>query len=150
MNIRLLESDVLFAFLPSEPQAQPELRLLWKHLSEREPLHLVIDLSRVEVITSPSIGTLLLLRQMQRERSVRLLLCETRLATKCILRVVGLETIFDYVRDKSDALHVLHQHRRPLSEGLCMGPEGEPVKSRPWLPQALGPMQSLESVTKTS
>lgn len=140
MNIRLLEPDVLFAFPPPEPQAQPELRLLWKHLSEREPLHLVIDLSRVEVITSPSIGTLLLLRRLQSERGVRLLLCQPRLATKCILRVVGLETVFDYAKDKPDVLKLLGRGQRYSAETLCMGPESNPVMSRPWSHQVSGPM----------
>ena len=142
MNVRLLESDVLFAFLPPEPQTQPELRLLWKHLSEREPLHLVIDMSRVEIITSPSIGTLLLFRRLQSERGVRLLLCEARLATKCILRVVGLDSIFDYAKDKSDALKVVRQWKRRSAAAFSMESESDPAVFRQWLHQASGLMGS--------
>ena len=145
MNVRLLESDVLLASLPPEPQAQPELRLLWRHLSERAPLHLVIDMSRVEVITSPSIGTLLLLRRLQSERGVRLLLCQPRLATKCILRVVGLDAIFDYAKDKPDALKLLRQWQGHSAEALGMGPERDPVRSRQWFRQASGLMGSQKS-----
>lgn len=132
MNVRLLEPDILFAFLPAEPLAQPELRLLWKHLYERESLHLVIDLSRVEIITSPSIGTLLLLRQLQSERGVRLLLCRPHLATRCILRVVGLESVFDYAEDKPDALRILRQWQGRPAEGSDIEPESDPAPSRPW------------------
>lgn len=135
MNIRLLESDVLFAFLPPEPQAQPELRLLWKHLCERESVHLVIDMSRVEILTSPSIGTLLLFRRLQSERGARLLLCKARLATKCILRVVGLDTVFDYAKDKPDALKVLRQWKRRSAEAFSMEPDSDPAMSRQWLHQ---------------
>ena len=136
MNVRLLESDVLFAFLPPEPLAQPELRLLWKHLSEREPVHLVLDLARVEVITSPSIGTLLLLRRLQSERGARLLLCQTRLATKCILRVVGLDVVFDYAKDKPEALKILRQWKGRSAEALSMESESDPVMSQQWFHQA--------------
>jgi len=145
MHIRLLESDVLCAFLPPEPQAQPELRLLWRHLCEREPLHLVIDMSRVEIITSPSIGTLLLLRRLQSDRGVRLLLCQPRLATKCILRVVGLDTVFDYTQDKFDAVKALRRWQRHSAEVLFMEPKSDPVMFRPWSLQASELMGSWES-----
>jgi len=138
MNIRFIEPDILFAFLPPEPLAQPELRLLWKHLSQTEPVHLVVDLSRVEIITSPSIGTLLLLRKLQSERGVRLVLCGPRLATKCILRVVGLESVFDYAQDKPDALRKVHQrHGRPL-EAVGPEPQRGSVMSQAWPLQVSG------------
>ena len=107
MDIRLLEPNVQFALLPSEPLLQPELRLLGMQLSERDAAHLILDMSRVEIITSPSIGGLLLLRKLQSDRGVRLVLCNVRLATKCILRVVGLDTIFTCVCDRSEAMKTL-------------------------------------------
>lgn len=113
MDIRLLEPDILHAFLPREPRAQPELRLLWKELSEMDPLHVIIDLSRVEILTSPSIGTMLLIRRLQSERAARLLLCNLHLPTRCILRVVGLDTVFDYATDKPDALRILRASPPP-------------------------------------
>jgi anti-anti-sigma factor len=144
MNVRLLESDVLFAFLPAEPQAQPELRLLWRHLAEEGPLHLIVDMSRVEIITSPSIGSLLLLRKLQAEQGVRLLLCNVRLATKCILRVVGLETIFDYADDKLDALKIL-RHGQGLSAASDMGSSScDEACDAPW-PDASGRKRLPES-----
>lgn len=138
MNIRLLEPDILFAFLPAEPLAQPELRQLWKHLSRREPLHLIVDLSRVEIITSPSIGTLLLLRKLQSERGVKLLLCGARLATKCILRVVGLESVFDYAEDKHDALRIVRHWQGRDGEPIGDDPQSDPVMSQAWSYQASG------------
>lgn len=109
MDIRLIEPDVLFAFLPAEPGTRAELALLRSHLKERDSLHLIIDLSRVEIISSPSIGGLLFLRKMQAEREVKLLLCQMHLATRCVLRVVGLDTVFECVTDKAEALRVIHQ-----------------------------------------
>ena len=116
MNAWSIEPDVLCASLPAEPRVQPELALLRKHLSEREPSHLILDLSRVEIISSPGIGGLLLLRQMQAERGSRLLLCNVALATKCILRVVGLDSVFDYAEDKAQALRALRQNTGSTDE----------------------------------
>lgn len=136
-NIRVLEPDILFASLPAEPLAQPELRSLRKHLAHKEPLHLVVDLSRVEIITSPSIGTLLLLRKLQSERGVRLLLSGPRLATRCILRVVGLESVFDYAEDKHSALQMVRQWQGRSAEDVGNGPQSDPVMSQAWSCQVL-------------
>ena len=116
MNIRLLEPDVLFAFLPAEPQLQPELALLRKHLSTSEPLHLILDCAKVEIITSVSIGGLLLLRQRQVEGGTRLILCAVSLATRCVFRVAGLESVLCYAADKSEALQMLRPCREPPAE----------------------------------
>jgi len=145
MDVRLLESEILFAVLPPPPLAQPELRLLWKHLDDREPLHLVIDLSKVEIITSPSIGSLLLLRKLQSERGTRLLLCRVRLATKCILRVVGLESFFDYADDKVDALRILRQGSRLPAEVPWGDQESREAVPRRWPQRTSGLMESQGS-----
>ena len=111
MNIRLLEHDVLFAFLPAEPRLQPELSLLRKYLAESKPTHLILDFTKVEIITSVSIGALLLLRQRQVECDARLVLYGVGLATRCIFQVVGLKAILWYAVDKSDALRMVRQGR---------------------------------------
>jgi len=104
MDTRLLEPDVLYVFLPPEPMLRPELTSLRAHLGETGDMHLILDLSRVEIITSPSIGKLLLLQRQLAQRGRRLILCSARLATKCILRVAGLDAMLDFAEDKSEAL----------------------------------------------
>jgi anti-anti-sigma factor len=104
MDTRLLEPDVLYVFLPPEPMLQPELTLLRTHLGETGDTHLILDLSRVEIITSPSIGNLLLLQRQQAQRGRRLVLCGACLATKCIFQVAGLDAMLDFADDKSEAL----------------------------------------------
>jgi anti-anti-sigma regulatory factor len=120
-NAWLIEPDVLCVSLPAEPRVQPELMLLRKYLSERESLHLIIDLSHVEILSSPGIGGLLLLRQMQVERGNRLLLCNMALATKCVLRVVGLDSVFDYAVDKADALRAIRPRTESVDETPLLG-----------------------------
>jgi anti-anti-sigma regulatory factor len=105
----MLESDVLLASLPGEPQLRPELVLLQKRMAREPHLHLILDMARVEIITSPSLGRLLLLRRFLAERQRRLLLCNPRLATRCIFRVAGLDGFFEYVRDQTEALKAVRQ-----------------------------------------
>lgn len=93
----------------------PELVLLRQHLERHNPLHVAVDLSRVEIMSSPSVGSLLMLREMQEERKVRLFLCGINLVTRCILRVVGLDTVFDCIGNKYDALRILDEGPEPSS-----------------------------------
>lgn len=109
MDIRWLERDIVFASLSAEQLAEREVSSLWKHLSEREAVHVVIDLAKMEILTSPAIGRLLLLRKLQAERGSMMLLCGVRLATKCILRIAGLQDVFECVQDKSEALKLIGQ-----------------------------------------
>ncbi|MBN2128029.1 MAG: STAS domain-containing protein [Sedimentisphaerales bacterium] len=116
MNTRRLDPNVLFIVLPAEPQLRPELALIRENVARTGGLHLVLDLSRVELITSPSIGGLLLTRKLLAEQGRRLVLCNIRLATKCILRVAGLDTFFEYARDKFEARDALRQSEGSASQ----------------------------------
>lgn len=107
MDARLLEPDVLYVLLPSEPQLRPELALLRQRVGESADVHLILDLSRIEIITSPSIGALLLLQRQLSQRGRNLVLCSARLATKCIFRVAGLDTLLDFAADRTEAMAVV-------------------------------------------
>jgi len=118
MNTQRLDPNVLFVVLPAEPQLRPELALMRENVSRTGGLNLILDLSRVELITSPSIGGsiggLLLMQRLLAEQECRLVLCNLRLATKCIFRVAGLDTFFEYARDKFEALTVLRRPKRSV------------------------------------
>ena len=107
MDARLLEPDVLYVFLPPEPQLRPELALLRDRVPLMGNRHLVLDLARVEIITSPSIGSLLLLQRQLGLRERRVVLCSARLTTKCIFRVAGLDTLLDFAEDRMEAMTIV-------------------------------------------
>ena len=109
MDIRQLEPNVLLIPLPAEPQLRPELAAVRENLSRMEGNHLVVDFTRVEIITSPSIGCLLLLKETVSQWGGRLILCNLRLVTKCILRTVGLDLCFEFAADRSKALTLLNK-----------------------------------------
>jgi anti-anti-sigma factor len=87
-----------------------------QNLSRAESTHVVLDFSRVEILTSPSIGSLLLLQRHLSERGYRLILCNVHLATKCILRVAGLDAFFDFAVDKFAAMDRLQPQEGQLQE----------------------------------
>ncbi len=109
MKTQMMKPGILFSPLSAEPRACAELALLRTKLAgSQDPVHLILDLSRVEIMSSPSISNLLLLRKMQSQRGARLILCRVHLATRCILRVVGLYSVFECAADKFEALRMLH------------------------------------------
>ena len=118
MNTQRLDPNVLFVVLPAEPQLRPELALIREDVSRTGGLHLVLDLSQVEMITSPSIGGLLLMQKLLVEQGRRLVLCNLRLATKCILRVAGLDTFFECAPDKFEARDLLRRPERAVDRQI--------------------------------
>jgi anti-anti-sigma factor len=105
MGIQNLSEDVILVDLPlKEPQIADELKAVNETVSSKPDLDVIIDFSRVEIITSSSIGNLIILRNLLHERGRRLILCNMASVTKCIFVVAGLKDIFEFVDDKSAAL----------------------------------------------
>ncbi len=121
MDIRQLETHVLLVPLPGEPQLRPELALVRRNLAQMQGKHLIVDFSRVEIITSPSIGDLLLLQKVVSLWGGRLIFCSVRLVTKCILRTVGLDLCFEFAEDRSKALRALHEFREAPADTFRAG-----------------------------
>jgi len=117
------EDRAWWVLLPAEPQLNAELALLRNRLADAGDVGLVLDLSRVEVINSCSLGTLLSLHKLLSRSGRRLILCKARLATKCIFRIAGLDAIFDFAEDKTEALSILG---RPADGSVESLPEKGP------------------------
>jgi len=141
MDTRQLEPDVLFAMLPAEPQLQAELTLLRQTVVQAQNRHLIVDFSRVEIITSLSIGNLLLLQKVVSQQGRRLVLCSVRLATKCIFRVVGLDGLFEFAGDKFEALKALRSSDSPGGDV----PRGGRGRSEPATPEATAPRNAART-----
>lgn len=114
MDVQLLEPGVLLVPLPAEPQLTPELALVRQKFAAGHDL--ILDFSRVEMITSPSIGGLLLLQRAVLQQGGRLIVCSVRLVTRCILRTAGLDMCFESAEDRSKALMRLHRSREPRTD----------------------------------
>lgn len=112
------EERVWWVPLPAEPQLEAELALLCHRIGDAGDVSLVLDLSRVEIIDSSSLGTLLTLHRLLSRRGRRLILCKTRLATKCIFRIAGLDVVFDFADDKTEAMSILGRSSGGSAEAL--------------------------------
>jgi len=104
MSVEYLPDKVLFAVLPKEPQLHQELEAINETVSNNGNYDVVIDFTRVEILTSSSISNLLILRNLLHEQGRQLVLCSVALPTRGLLNVVGLDGFFSLAEDKFAAL----------------------------------------------
>jgi anti-anti-sigma factor len=105
MAIQKFSEDVLFVDLPfKEPQIGEELKNLNGIVNERSDYDVVVDFFRVEIITSSSLGNLIILYNLLHKRGRQLILCNVDIVTKYIFTVAGLDEVFDFVDDHFTAL----------------------------------------------
>ncbi|TFG47679.1 MAG: hypothetical protein E4H40_06025 [Candidatus Brocadiia bacterium] len=67
----------------------------------------IIDFSRIEVITSSTISNLCILRDLVNKCDRKLVLCHLSMPTKCEFRVMGIEDMFTFAEDKYSAINLL-------------------------------------------
>jgi len=104
MSIEYLPDNVLFAILSKEPQLRQDLETINETVSSNGDYDVVIDFTRVEVLTSSSICNLVILRNLLCDRGRQLVLCNVALPTRGLLNVVGLDGFFNLAEDKFTAL----------------------------------------------
>ena len=109
MGIENWSEDIVSVDLPPEPQIGDELKTVAEVVQDRGEYDMILDFSRVDVLTSSSLSKLLRLRKLLGECGHRLVFCSLAPATKGILTVTGLEGIFELVDDKFAALATLRQ-----------------------------------------
>ena len=109
MGIQNLAQDIVFVTLSKEPQTGQELRGINDIVADEGGCDVVIDFCMVEIFSSASLNSLLILRRLQHEQRRQLILCNMAVPTKCIFTVAGLDTCFEFVSDKSAAIAAL-QH----------------------------------------
>jgi len=110
MNTENPPQNPLVVDLPSkQAEIAAELRKLNETLSENPTRDVIIDFSKVEIITSASLSNLLILRNLLAEHNHSLILSNVSVMTKCIFTVAGLDKVFDFAADKTDALAAVHK-----------------------------------------
>ncbi len=122
MGIQNFSEDVLLADLPfKEPQIGNELKSLNEIISTRSDCDVVVDFSKVEIITSSNISNFLALRSLLREHGRQLILCSVSAPTKGIFTVAGLDAVFEFASDKYAALAAIQRAK----------PSGKPTHAHP-------------------
>ena len=109
MSLCTIESGVVYADVSPEPRLRVDLESLRRQVRDRDAVDAIVSFSRVDIIQSPSIGSLVLLHKALHECGHRLILCDVGMATHCILYVAGLHRLFDVADDKVAALALLRR-----------------------------------------
>jgi anti-anti-sigma factor len=104
MGIQNWSEDIILVDLPSEPEMGEELKTITEMVRDRGDCEVVVDFSRVDIITSSSLSKLLRLRKLVGDCGHRLVFCSVAPATKGIFTVTGLDGVFEIVDDKFIAL----------------------------------------------
>jgi len=104
MGIQNWSEDVVLVDLPLEPEMGEELKTITQVVRDRGDCEVVIDFSKVDIITSSSLSKLLRLKKLTSDCGHRLVFCNVAPATKGIFTVTGLDGIFEIVDDKFIAL----------------------------------------------
>ncbi len=104
MGIQNWSEDIVLVDLPPEPQMGDELKTVTEIVRDRGNCDVVVDFSRVDIVTSSSLSKLLKLRKLLADCGHKLVLCSVAALTKGIFTVTGLDGIFELVDDKFVAL----------------------------------------------
>jgi len=105
MNIQHPSEDLIVVQLPfKDLQIADELKAVNETVGDNPDCDVIIDFSRVEVITSSSLSNLLILRSLLAEHERRLVLCNVSVITKCVFRVAGFDEAFEFADDRPAAV----------------------------------------------
>jgi len=104
MGIQKLCEDVILVELPAEPVLNEELKCLVDIICGGDACNVILDFSRVDIVTSSSISKLLKLRKLVLDWGRRLVFCNIATTTRSIFAVTALLTTFDIVNDRSSAV----------------------------------------------
>jgi anti-anti-sigma factor len=104
MGIQNWSEDIVLVDLPQEPDMGEELKNVTEIVRDRGDCEVVIDFSKVDIVTSSSLSKLLKLRKMLADCGHRLIFCNVAAATRGIFTVTGLDGIFELADDKFVAL----------------------------------------------
>lgn len=104
MGIQNWSEDIILVDLPAEPDLGEELKTVTQLARDRGDCEVVVDFSKVDIVTSSSLSKLLRLKKLMSDCGHRLVFCNVAPATKGIFTVTGLDGIFEIVDDKFIAL----------------------------------------------
>ncbi len=104
MGIQHWSENIILVDLSKEPEMSDELETIAEIVYDREDCDVVIDFSDVDIITSSSLSKLLKLHKPITKSKHRLVLCSVAAPIKGILKVTGLDQIFEIADDRFIAL----------------------------------------------
>jgi anti-anti-sigma factor len=109
MGIQNLSEDVLYVTLPKQPHLSHELESI-NEIAGNSPSHdVVIDFSKVKILTSASICSLMILKELLNGLGRQLVLCSVSAQIKNVFATTGLEGLFKFANDRFCAMESMQR-----------------------------------------
>jgi anti-anti-sigma factor len=109
MTIHNLSEDALLITLPQEPDRSSELETAARLTTPRVRRHVIVDFTRVEMMSSVTICGLIILNRLLSATGRQLILCSVPPSVVAIFRRIGMHKLLQFAPDKAAALQVLEQ-----------------------------------------
>jgi anti-anti-sigma regulatory factor len=116
MGIQNFSEDVLLITLPEQPQYGQEIEIVNKLLSDSVDFDVMIDFSKVEILTSGSICGLMILDKLLKGSGRKLAFFDIPSAIKQIFVRTGLMAVFDLADDEFDAIQHIQDKNSSMAE----------------------------------
>jgi anti-anti-sigma regulatory factor len=116
MGIQNFSEDILLITLPEQPQHGDEIDIVNKLLSDSIDFDVMVDFSKVEMLTSGSICGLMILSKLLQGAGRKLVLFNLPSAIQQIFVRTGLVTVFDLADDKFDAQQRIQDKKSTMAE----------------------------------
>lgn len=104
MGIQDWSENVISVDLRAEPETRNQIEEVIHQVRDKGDCGVVMDFTKVTILTSTSLAALLRLRKLLTDCGQRLVLCSVGSATKGVISVTGLDGVFEIVDDKFAAL----------------------------------------------
>jgi anti-anti-sigma regulatory factor len=116
MGIQNFSEDILLITLPEQPQHGQEIDIVNKLLSDSVCFDVLVDFSKVEILTSESICGLMILDKLLSGSGRKLVFFDIPSAIKQIFVRTGLLSVFDFANDEFDALQHIQDKNSSMAE----------------------------------
>jgi len=116
MGIQTFSEDILLITLPEQPQHGDEIDIINKLLSDSVDFDVMVDFSKVEMLTSGSICGLMILSKLLQGAGRKLVFYNLPPAIKQIFERTGLITVFDLVEDETEAEQRIRDKESSIAE----------------------------------
>jgi anti-anti-sigma regulatory factor len=116
MGIQTFSEDIILIILPEQPQHGDEIDIVQKLLSDSVDFDVMVDFSKVEMLTSGSICGLMILSKLLRGAERKLVLYNLPPAIEQIFVRTGLVAVFDLADDEMDAQQRIQDKKSSMAE----------------------------------
>jgi anti-anti-sigma regulatory factor len=107
--IHELSDECLFVILTDYISMSKELQTINDTLQDKPDHDVIIDFSKVDMLTSSHLSNLMILKNLLEQNNRELILCHVSFQIKCEFTVCGLRDVFHFADDKYAALAILEK-----------------------------------------